>query len=177
MLKLKIKDPSGILPDVKLLAEEASRGLQVLIRRHLRAKDSSTSPRPGFRKSGYYGDAAEHVEAWSDGRRATVEIDKPGISLHYEGGTVYPKKKALAVPIDPSVAGIWPSEANGIATGDGYSIFWPKGSSHGFIKENETSKLLWLLLPKATLPADKSVLPTDEEMLNAAEAAIWSAAS
>ena len=106
--------------------------------------------------------------------QGVVEIEKEGLALHYEGGTVYPKKKALAIPIDPSVADIWPSEASGIATGDGYAMIWPKGSNHGFIKDAETNDLLWLLVPKATIPADKTVLPEEETILSAAEAAIWS---
>ena len=114
---------------------------------------------------------------------ARVEVDKPGIALHYEGGTVYPKagKKALAIPIDPSVAGIWPSEASGIGTGgaddEPYALIWPKGSNHGFIKDTETNDLLWVLVPKATIPADPSVLPSDGEILGAAEDAVWEAVS
>ena len=46
---------------------------------------------------------------------------------------------------------------------------WPKNSDHGFIKDNASGELLWLLVPKATIPADPGVLPTDGEMLDAAE--------
>ena len=147
------------------------------MRRHLRRKNSSAQPRPGFPKTDYYADAAETVTGSFSGKTARVEVDKEGIALHYEGGTVYPKKKALAIPVDPSVAGIWPSEANGIGTGgtddEPYAMIWPKGSSHGFIKDTETNDLLWLLVPTATIPADKTVLPEDGEMLTAAEDAIW----
>ena len=178
MLKLKIKDAQNLIPDAKIAAQAAARGVEVLVIDHLREKNRSTAPSKfGLPKSNYYAEAAENVEAETDERVARVEVDYPGIALHYEGGTVYPKKKALAIPIDPSVATIWPSEANGIATGDGYTMFWPKNSSHGFIKDAETNTLLWLLVPKADIPADPTVLPTDESILSAAEAAVWEAFS
>ena len=179
MLKLRLLDrPESILPDLKVAAQAAARGMEVLIINHLRDKNGRTAPsRYGLPKSNYYADAAKNVEASSSGAVARVEVDKPGIALHYEGGTVYPKKKALAIPIDPSVAEIWPSEANGIGTGgaddEPYALIWPKGSDHGFIKDSETNELLWLLVPKATIPADKTVLPTDDAILGAAEEAVW----
>ena len=174
-LTLKIKDADRILPDQQTLTEAAMRAVEVTVKRHLREKDASSTQKPGFPKSGYYMDAARNgINAYAQGKTAVVEIEKEGMALHYEGGTVLPKKKALAIPIDPSVADIWPSEAGGIATGDGYAMIWPKGSNHGFIKDAETNDLLWLLVPKATIPADKTVLPEDETILSAAEAAIWS---
>lgn len=183
MLKLQLHDrPESMVPDLKIAAQAAARGMEVLIIGHLRQKNNGTQPnRYGLPKSNYYADAAKNVEANSSGNVATVEIEKDGIALHYEGGTVRPKKKALAIPIDPSVAGIWPSEASGIGTGgaddEPYALIWPKGSNHGFIKDTETNDLLWVLVPKATIPADPSVLPTDDSILNAAEEAVWEAVS
>lgn len=180
-VRLKLRSPERLVGDAHALAEAAARGLEVCVRRHLREKDRTASHRPGFPRSGYYADAARDVAASVEGRVAAVEASKEGLALHYSGGTVYPKKKALAIPMDPAVAGIWPSEANAISTGgaddEPYSLVWPKGSDHGFIKDSETGDLLWLLVPKATIKADPSVFPTDEELLDAAESAIWSAAS
>lgn len=181
VLKLTLKDSGSLIPDARVAAEAAARGLEVCVRRHLRAKDATAAHRPGFPRTGYWEDAAESVAARAEGRRAVVEVDKEGAALHYEGGTVLPRpgKKALAIPIDPRVAGIWPSEAGAIGTGgaddEPYALLWPKGSDHGFVKDTETGDLLWLLVPKATIKADPSVLPTDAELLDAAEAAIWSA--
>lgn len=179
-LKLTVKDADKVLPEDRVLAEAAARGLEVLVRRHLRRKDSAAAHRAGFPKSGYWASAAETVEAHAYRKTAVVEVGKEGAALHYEGGTVRPKagKKALAIPIDPSVATIWPSEHAGYATGgsgdDGATaVFWPRGSSHGFIKDTETGDLLWLLVPKATIRADKTVLPSDEDLLGAAADAIW----
>ena len=177
-MKLRLIDPEGLIPDAHTAAEAAVRGVEVLIIEHLRNKNDGTKPnRWGMPKMNYYADAAKNVEASVDGATVRVEIDHPGLAMHYEGGTVYPKKKALAIPIDASVAGIWPSEANAYANEDEYALIWPKNSSHGFIKDVEQNQLLWLLIPKATIPADKSVLPTDEKTLNTAEEAVWEAFS
>lgn len=177
-MKLRLIDPERLIPDAHTAAEAAVRGVEALIVDHLRRKNAGTSPnRHGLPKSNYYADAAKNIEASVDGATVRVEIDHPGLAMHYEGGTVYPKKKALAIPIDPSVAGIWPSEANAVANEDEYALIWPKNSSHGFIKDIEQNQLLWLLVPKATIPADKTVLPDDATTLKAAEDAVWEAFS
>ena len=165
-MKLRLIDPEGLIPDAHTAAEAAVHGVEVLIIEHLRNKNDGTKPnRWGMPKTKYYADAAKNVEASVDGATVRVEIDHPGISMHYEGGTVYPKKKALALPIDPAVAGIWPSEYS-----QDHKLFKTPGGALG---DADTGKILYILLPKATIPADKSVLPTDEETLNTAEEAVW----
>ena len=179
-LKLKIKDPERqLLGNEDVMMQAASAGVEALLREHLEQKNQGTAPnRYGLPKSNYYSEAAKHVESEVNGKRVTVEVDYPGIALHYEGGTVYPKKKALAVPINPAVAGIWPSEY-----GREMFVVWPKGKKTGLLvgadanDEDRIGHALYLLLPKANIPEDKSVLPTDEQVLNAAEAAIWEALS
>lgn len=169
-MKLRLIDPERLIPDAHVAAEAAVRGVEALIIEHLRKKDDGTKPnRWGMPKTNYYADAAKNVEASVDGATVRVEIDHPGISLHYEGGTVYPKKKALAIPIDTSVAGIWPSEYS-----QDHKLFKTPGGALG---DADTGKILYILLPRATIPADKSVLPTDEETLKTAEEAVWEAFS
>ena len=110
-MKLRLIDPEGLIPDAHTAAEAAKRGVETLIIAHLRTKNDGTQPnRYGLTKTNYYADAAKNVEASVDGATVRVEIDHPGLAMHYEGGTVYPKKKALAMPINPAVARIWPSE-------------------------------------------------------------------
>ena len=104
------------------------------------------------------------------GNRGEITIEKEGAALHYFGATVLPKKKALAIPLSPLVQDIWPSEQP-----SGLELFWPKNSPHGFLKDKDTSELLYLLVSKATIPADKTVLPEDADILKAAEEAIWEA--
>ncbi len=176
ILKVSPGDLERLCPSPRVLAQAASRGMGVLVRRHLRRRDGAASHKPGFPRSGYWLDAADATTSRAEGASAVVEVDKEGVALHHEGGTVRPKKKALAIPLDPAVADIWPSEASGLASGE-TALIWPKGSNHGFIKDTETGDLLWLLVPKATIKADATVLPTDAEIFKAAEDAVGEAMS
>lgn len=172
-MKLKVLNPDVLVPEIRIAAEAAARGIEVLVIEHLRKKNAATKPNKfGLPKTNYYATAAEDVASSVSGKTARVEVNAPGIVLKYTGGTIRPKKKALAMPISPAVHGIWPSERGGDLT-----MIWPKGKSRGYLKDPETNKLLYILLPKVTVRADKTVLPTDDEILSAAENAIMEALS
>ena len=169
-MKLRLIDPESLIPDAHTAAEAAVRGVEVLIIDHLREKNNSTQPnRYGLPKTNYYAEAAKNVAASVDGETVRVEVEYPGLAMHYEGGTIRPKKKALAIPIDPAVAGIWPSEYS-----RDHKLFKSPGGALG---DADTGQILWVLLPKATIKADPTVLPTDEKILSEAEAAVWEAFS
>ena len=169
-MKLRLIDPERLIPDAHVAAEAAVHSVEVLIIKHLRNKNDGTKPnRYGLPKTKYYADAAKNVEASVDDATIRVEIDHPGLAMHYEGGTVYPKKKALAMPIDPAVAGIWPSEYS-----RDHKLFKTPGGALG---DADTGKILYILLPKATIPSDQSVLPTDAEIFGAVGEALMEAVS
>ena len=169
-MKLRLIDPESLIPDAHTAAEAAVRGVEALIIDHLREKNDSTQPnRYGLPKTNYYAEAAKNVAASVDGETVRVEVDYPGLAMHYEGGTIHPKKKALAIPVDPAVAGIWPSEYS-----RDHQLFKTPGGALG---DAETGQILWVLLPKVTIKADPTVLPTDEKILSEAEAAVWEAFS
>lgn len=169
-MKIRLIDPESLIPDAHVAAEAAVRGVEALIIEHLRKKNDGTKPnRWGMPKTNYYAEASNSVAAGVTGNKVNVEIDHPGLAMHYEGGTVYPKKKALAVPVDPAVAGIWPSEYS-----RDHQLFKTPGGALG---DADTGKILYILLPKATIPADPSVLPTDTEIFGAVEEALMEAVS
>lgn len=176
MLSLKVQIMQDLPISAKEAAEAARFGMSECVREHLRRRnDTRASNRYGLPKSSFWADAADSVTSEVHGNVAAVTVEKEGAALHYYGGTVHPKKKALAIPVNPSVAGIWPSEANAIT--DHIAIMWPKNSSHGFLKDAESNELLWLLVPQATIPADPTVMPTDDEIVGAAEDFILEAMS
>ncbi len=152
-------------------SERAALRVTDLVIKHLRKKNFATKPNPfGMPKSNYYADAADTAKYEVRTKSFVVSVGTDsternapgrGLALHYEGGTIYPRKKSLAMPIDPIVAGIWPSEY----TQAGHKLFKTPGGALG---DSETGKILYILLPRATIPADPSVLPTDEEIANAA---------
>ena len=169
-MKLRLIDPERLIPDAHVAAEAAVHGVEALIIEHLRKKNDGTKPnRWGMPKTKYYAEASKNVEASVVGATIRVESDHPGLAMHYEGGTVYPKKKALALPIDPAVAGIWPSEYS-----RDHKLFKTPGGALG---DADTGKILYILLPKATIPSDQSVLPTDAEIFGADEEALMEAVS
>ena len=184
MLRLDVKITlADLLPPAAVLAEAGARGVSNAVVRHLRRRPAN---RRGFPSRGYWADAADSVSVLpSAGGTATVEISKEGAALHYEGGTVRPKDggRALAIPLAAEVYGRKPSEWSGFRRGgeagddDVLQLFWPKNSRHGFLKHRDTGDLLYLLVPKATIKADPSVLPSDGEMLDAAREGIMEAVS
>ena len=178
-LDLKITVPDDILASDHELAQAAGEGVRDCIRQHLTDRSLHTEPnRHGLPHSGYWHKAANTVKIDAvSGSVATISIgaedDNPkspgqGVALHYYGGVVYPTggRKALAIPISTEVAGMNPREVNKL-TG-GIALVWPKNSGHGFLKDENTNELLWLLIPKATIKADPTVLPTDDKMRDAA---------
>lgn len=167
-MKLRVVNPEAVIPDARVCAEAALRGIEILVIDNLRMKNEATKPnRYGMPKTNYYDEAAKSVSAETAGSSAVITIDHPGIAKHYEGGTVMPKNKALAIPIDPSVAGIWPSELPGEL-----DLIWPKTSSHGFLKDPTTSDLLYLLISRAEISADETVLPPDAAIVASVENAL-----
>ena len=169
-MNLKFQIHDDWLITERTAAEAAASGISYLVIDHLRSKNSRTAPKAGFRKTDYWSDVADSVTTSVKEKSAEISIEKEGAALHYFGGTVYPKKKALAIPLSSLVQDIWPSEQP-----SGLELFWPKNSPHGFLKDKDTSELLYLLVSKATIPADKTVLPEDGDILKAAEEAIWEA--
>lgn len=159
--------------DGALAARAATKGVRAALITHLRARAAKAKHRPGFPRSGFWAEAAETVRELSNGQSVTLEITKPGAALHYYGGTVRPKKKALAIPMNPAVADIWPSEATG--TGAKLVLDWKKGKSTGVLRNAETGEIMYLLVRQATIPADDSVLPDENALADAAESAILAA--
>lgn len=179
----RIKLPADFIPSDRLTADRAAVRVADLVQKHLRKKNGLPRPNPfGMPKSDYYADAAETVLYEANGNRFEVSVGTEsgdpdakgiGIALHYEGGRVSPKNhKHLAIPIDPKVADIWPSE---YANGDDDALFFTPA---GAVGDRKTGEILWLLVPHADIPADPTVLPTDEEINNAAKLGIgevWAA--
>ena len=190
-----------VLPSERELAQAAGRGVSNIVKRRLVDRDrrgrSDGLPRTGYygdaasgvttemsaktalitiHKEGvalhYYGDAASGVTTEVNGSRAVVTIHKEGVALHYYGGVVYPTDghKALAIPKSIQGAGKRPAEADPDRTK--FALVWPKGKTTGTLRDKESGEVVYLLVPKATIPEDKTILPTESEMESAGMAAM-----
>ena len=164
-MEIKITIPRAqlgdLIPSSQTVAEAAGRAIFNLIKGHLAERDKRPAAKSGWPKSHYWADAAKSVrEPTISGSTATIEIDKEGVALHYYGGTVKPKKKALAIPISPLVADIWPSEKS--------ELDLIKTKKNAFLADPTTKEFLYLLVPQVTIPADPTVLPEEGKIAGAA---------
>ena len=167
---LKITVPADILASDHELAQAAGRGVSNAVKGHLVERDSRGRS-DGLPRTGYYGDAASGVTTEVSGSRAVVTIHKEGVALHYYGGVVYPvDAKALAIPKSIKGAGKRPAEADSDRTK--FALVWPKGKTAGTLRDKETDEVVYLLVSKAKIKEDKTVLPTDAELESAGMSAM-----
>ena len=162
------------LPDTRTLAEAGAAGMMDLIYNHLIERNATSRHRAGMPKSDYWADAADSMQVNIEGSKGVVTVDKEGAALHYYGGIVYPTggHKALAIPVHPAVWDQRPAEFD--PSREKLSLVWPKGSSTGTLREKETGEPYYILVAHATIPADRSVLPTEDALLDAARTAMES---
>ena len=169
-LDLKITVPADILASDHELAQAAGRGISNAVKRHLVERDARGRS-DGLPRTGYYGDAASGVTTEVSGNRAVVTIHKEGVALHYYGGVVYPTDaKALAIPKSPATAGKRPKEFDPDRAK--LALIWPKGKTAGTLRDKETDEVVYLLVSKAKIKEDKTVLPTDAELESAGMSAM-----
>lgn len=165
-IEIKIGDIQTI-PSSDTIAEAVGRGVSNLIYSHLLEKNAKTKTREGWTKSNYYAEAAQSVSSDVAGAgQAVVRIVKEGVALHYFGGVIRPTKaKALAIPLRPEVAEVWPSEY----TGKIFKVKKTNGRALLAIKEGKSIKVLWLLTKSVSIKADRTILPEKEEIIKCIE--------
>lgn len=169
----KIGDPATL----KLVGQIAAEAY----RAHLYRVHNTRPNRLGGPRTGYYKQAGDRT-SWrvNDGARtAIVSIAQVGIRLHAEGGTVVPKvAKRLAIPATAAAHGTRPIDSQwrdklrpvfgrggrvvGLAAKD--SVV-PGERRRTKIKQPAAGDIVFWLVPKATIPADSTVLPTAQTVL------------
>lgn len=162
-LDLVITKDIEVLPPTRELAQAAGRGVSNVVKAHLVQRDGRGRS-DGLPRTGYWGDAAGGVTTDMDGNIAVVTIPKEGVALHYYGGIVYPTDghKALAIPQMAATAGKRPAEFD--PSREKLSLVWPKGKTTGTLRDKESGEVYYLLVPKATIRADETVLPAVSAM-------------
>ena len=170
-LDLKITVPADILASDHELAQAAGRAVSSIVKNRLSERDHRGRS-DGLPRTGYYGEASNSVTTEISGKTALITIHKEGVALHYYGGVVYPTTghKALAIPKSIRGAGKRPAEVDPDQTK--FALVWPKGEKTGTLRDKETDEVVYLLVPKATIPEDKTILPTEDEMVEAGKSAM-----
>ena len=161
---------------LKAMKEAAARAMSNTLIRHFREKNLTPNAK-GFKRSNFWSQAADSVTHRVEGNAAIADVRKEGVLLRWKGGTVRPTngRRALAIPADPSVAGIWPSEYAGKKGGAKTFLLWRKGENRGFIgtavKGQKEPKVLWWLVSRTTHKPDPSAVPETSVMVAAVERA------
>lgn len=161
---------------VKAMLDASARAMSNTLIRHFRAKNGTPNAK-GFKRSNYWSQAADSVTTRVEPDAAIAEVRKEGVKLHLLGGTVRPKNghRAMAIPADPSVAGMWPSEYAGKNGGVKTFLVWKDGEKTGFIgtkgSDPEHPRILWWLTGATHHKADPTTLPEKSEMAAAVQRA------
>lgn len=164
-MRLRVKVPADIIASPGEFAQAAGRGVSNAVKRHLADRDRRGGR--GLVRTGYYGDAANSVTTDAAGKLAVVTIHKEGMALHYYGGVVYPTDaKALAIPQVAAAVGKRPKEYD--PGKSRLALVWPKGETTGTLRDKKTDEVVYLLVSKATIKADSTVLPDESALADAA---------
>ena len=156
--------------------EKVSEAAAESIRAHFK-KLHATRHR-GVTSRSFYSRAAESVVAAPTSKDARVEIDHTGLALRYYGGRVEPTGKTslitgkpitrLAIPVKGSEAeGKTPYDMRGADLKLGFgktALYLGKPTPGG---KGKLTPMFWLVKHTDHKP-DKSVLPTDDEIADAA---------
>lgn len=170
-LRLRVLNLDDVLPSEREFAQAAGRAVSSIVKNRLSERDHRGRSN-GLPRTGYYGEASNSVTTEMSGKTALITIHKEGVALHYYGGVVYPTDghKALAIPQVAAVAGKRPAEADPDRTK--FALVWPKGKKTGTLRDKESGEVVYLLVAKAKIPKDETVLPSDDKMYDAATAAM-----
>ena len=177
--------------DVKKIA---GRGVRSLLMDHLKDVDSSHVNKLGGRRTHYFEGAAKSVSFDTTEEGVNVSVKQTGIALHYYGGIVKPTggRRFLTIPVDPEAYGKRAGEFNNLEIAWGLDKTG-KRRPIGLVSRTETvtkerknkktgktktvtkyipGKWLFALVYSATIPEDKSILPDNDAIQEAALTAI-----
>jgi len=175
--------------------DAAGRRVQKLLKDYLRQLDTSRPNKIGGKRSHYYADTSRNVSYETTDDGAEVHVHQIGLALHYYGGTIRPTggRRFLTIPVDPEAYGRRAGEFDnleiawgrtqggkprpiGLVTKTDWSYQTKKNRKTG-VKEVtgatwSAGKWMFALVYSATIQADKSILPEDSTIQNAALSAI-----
>jgi hypothetical protein len=143
----------------------AGRAASNLFVRHFR--DLSRQRHRPESPRNYYADAAKSTGFLVTPKAAYVEVGQVGIGLHLRGGTVRPKRaKALTIPT---------RRAQGRRAREIQNLFVLKArSGRTWLAQNDNGRvrLFFLLVKKADIPRDPTVIPSDADIERVIDAAL-----
>jgi hypothetical protein len=148
------------------LLEAAAAGTAEAVRSHIE-KRNDTPNKLGGTRTNYWNDVAASTFYRVTAPDFTVGVDHVGAALHYYGGTVKPlQSKFLTIPADPIAHGRRAREFGNLQP-----VMFGRNLGALIDAEQEEFTPIFWLVPEANIRADKSILPTDNDLVAAATAA------
>jgi len=159
----------------KALNARSSTRLFGVIKRHLiglAASRHDSASRLGAVPTGHLAKASERMTQSHDSEGGAVNIFSPGFKRVFESFTVFPRvAKALTIPIHPLAYGKSVYELQPMV---GYGIFRPKDTNILAYSEGDKLVPLYILVKKAFIKQDRSLLPDDSVLQGEVKAGILS---
>jgi hypothetical protein len=158
----------GAIGAKEALHKVAAASVSILVRGWLLSRNTRSIT------SNYWSKAAEATTHESDATSARVIIRHPGVGWHRYGGTIRAKPgKALAIPLQSAVKGMWPSEA---FPNKGDAFIYRSKKGHVFLaaREGKALRIFYLLLKSVSKSADSTVLPDSATIASTAASSIRS---
>lgn len=171
-------------------ADSAGRGVRRLLMDYLAGLDSTRANAAGGKRTHFYASAARNISYDVDADGATVRIHQLGIAQRYYGGTITPiNSKYLTIPVDPEAYGRKAGEFDNLTvqfgltkSGQRRPMFLIQESGYHYktgknrktgVKEvksaeHKAGKIMYYLALSVHQEADKSVLPSDDLINQAA---------
>ena len=117
----------------------------------------------------FWKDASNSIYKHHTDTTANVVVKKVGVALQRHGGTVLPKRaKHLAIPLQRQFKGFNPREVTGRKL---FAIHSRKIFNNGYLayREGGSTKLAYLLTPKAVIKPHPEKFLSDNEIVSASE--------
>ncbi len=157
-------------PNRNLLSDAAGGSAAAQLRAHFNARNN-TPNRLGGERTNYWASVADSTAHQVTDDGFLLFVDHLGVTLHYEGGEIRPvNAKFLTIPASAEAHGKKAREFPDLVP-----IFFDKGTadtkSFGALirpHDDDTFDVIFWLAKRAKITADKTVLPTEPELVNAA---------
>ncbi len=156
----------------KELNAAAASSLWATVRSHLRAyalSHHSTATRLGAQPTGHMEQAAANTTWRAEADEGVVEVEAPGIRRVFGDLDIRPRdKRALTIPIHALAYGKSVPELS--AAHKIFKLRKKGGGSSNILATNIDGQLtpLYILVRRAVVPQDRTILPTDDDMQTAA---------
>lgn len=147
----------------------AGRAAANAVKEHLRVQERARPNKLGGQRQHFYAGAARATFFKTVADGAMVHIAQTGFALRLYGGTVRAvNRRALTIPMRPEAYGMGAREIPGLF------VIQSRGTRRAYLaqRQGKALRLFYRLVQSATIKPDRSILPKDAELAEAAVRAV-----